>query len=153
MEENHLPNKWREGLNAYAPLFLWIGVIFLLSSGSGSMAATSKIIRPVLEFLFPAASEESLQLMHFYIRKAAHFTEYAVLALWAIRAFKRSAAGMLSRNFYFFSFAVVVLVASLDEINQRFISSRTGSIWDVALDISGGVFAVFIHLVLSRYKK
>lgn len=117
------------------------------------MAATSKIIRPVLEFLFPSASEESLQLMHFYIRKAAHFTEYAVLALWAVRAFRRSSSGLLNRNFYLFSLGVVILVASLDEINQRFISSRTGSIWDVALDISGGVFAILVHLVLSRSKK
>lgn len=146
-------SKWRAWLGLYAPLFLWIGVIFFLSSGSGSLAATSKIIRPVLEFLFPAASEESLQLMHFYIRKAAHFTEYAILALWAVRAFRRSSARLLNRNFYLFSFAVVVLVASLDEINQRFISSRTGSIWDVVLDISGGVFALLAYRLLSRSGK
>ena len=81
----------------YAPLFLWIGVIFLLSSGSGSSAATSRIIRPLLEFLFPTASEESLQLMHFYIRKCAHFTEYAVLGYWALRAFTRTARGMAAK--------------------------------------------------------
>jgi VanZ family protein len=137
----------------YAPLFLWIGVIFLLSSGSGSSAATSRIIRPLLEFLFPAASEESLQLMHFYIRKTAHFTEYAVLGYWALRAFTRSAIGFLKSHFYLSSFAVVIVIASLDEFNQRFISSRTGSIWDVALDISGGIFALMVWYVVSRYKR
>lgn len=127
-------------------------MIFFLSSGSGSMAATSKIIRPVLEFLFPTASEESLQLMHFYIRKAAHFTEYAILALWAVRAFRRSSAEILSRHFYLFSFGVVIIVASLDEINQRFISSRTGSIWDVVLDISGGVFAILASYTIDHLR-
>jgi VanZ family protein len=136
----------------YAPLFLWIGVIFLLSSGSGSMAATSRFIRPLLEFLFPAASEESLQLMHFYIRKTAHFTEYAVLGYWAMRAFTRTAAEWLRNHPYILAFAVVIVVASLDEFNQRFISSRTGSIWDVALDISGGVVAIAIWSIVSRYK-
>lgn len=137
----------------YAPLFLWIGVIFLLSSGSGSMAATSRIIRPLLEFLFPAASEESLQLMHFYIRKCAHFTEYAVLGYWALRAFARTAAEWLRNHPYISAFAVVIIVASLDEFNQRFISSRTGSIWDVVLDITGGLFAIVVWFIVSRYKK
>jgi VanZ family protein len=137
----------------YAPLFLWIGVIFLLSSGSGSMAATSRIIRPLLEFLFPAASEESLQLMHFYIRKTAHFTEYAVLGYWALRAFSRTAAEWRRNHFYLSAFAVVILVASLDEFNQRFISSRTGSIWDVVLDITGGIFAIAVWSVAWRYNR
>lgn len=137
----------------YAPLFLWIALIFFLSSGSGSMAATSKIIRPVLEFLFPTASEDSLQLMHFYIRKAAHFTEYAILALWAIRAFRRSSADVLGRYFYFFAAAVVVSVAILDEFNQSFNPARTSSSWDTALDIGGGAFAGLVHVIAVLYKK
>jgi VanZ family protein len=137
----------------YAPLFLWIGVVFLLSSGSGSSAATSRIIRPLLEFLFPMASEDSLQSMHFYIRKCAHFTEYAVLGCWALRAFSRTGAEWLRNHSYISAFAVVVIVASLDEFNQRFISSRTGSIWDVVLDIGGGIFAIAVWSVASRYKR
>jgi VanZ family protein len=137
----------------YAPLFLWVGVIFLLSSGSGSMAATSRIIRPLLEFLFPAASEESLQLMHFYIRKCAHFTEYAVLGYWALRAFTRTAAEWFRNHPYGTALAMVIIVASLDEINQRFISSRTSSAWDVLLDICGGAFAILVWYMVSRYKR
>jgi VanZ family protein len=144
---------WRGRIIAYAPLFLWIGVIFFLSSGSGSMAATSKIIRPVLEFLFPTTSEESLQLMHFYIRKCAHFTEYAVLALWATRAFRRSSAELLRRRFYIFAFVVGAVVALLDELNQGFISSRTSSIWDVLLDISGGVSALIVYYLTPSRRK
>lgn len=116
------------------------------------MSATSMIIRPLLEFLFPTASEETLQLMHFYIRKCAHFTEYAILALWAVRAFRRSAIELINRHYYLFSFAVVVTVAMLDEFNQSFNPARTGSGWDTALDISGGVFAIFAHYVISRYR-
>lgn len=114
------------------------------------MAATSKIIRPLLEFLFPTASEESLQLMHFYIRKAAHFTEYAILALWAVRAFRRSPAEILNRHFYLLAAVVFVSVALMDEFNQRFIASRSGSMWDVILDISGGVFALFVYYLICR---
>jgi len=117
------------------------------------MASTSRIIRPLLEFLFPAASEESLQLMHFYIRKTAHFTEYAVLGYWALRAFTRTAAEWLRNHSYISAFVVVIVVASLDEFNQQFISSRRGSIWDVVLDISGGIFAIAAWYFVSRLKR
>src|SRR6185295_11638190 len=103
---------WRVRFMLYAPLFLWVGVIFLLSSGSGSMAATSRIIRPLLEFLFPTASEESLQLMHHYIRKCAHFTEYAVLAWLALRAFTRGTVEFLKTYSYMSAFGVVLLIAA-----------------------------------------
>lgn len=117
------------------------------------MSATSMIIRPVLEFLFPNASEETLQLMHFYIRKCAHFTEYAILALWAIRAFRRSAIELINRHYYLFPVAVVVAVAMLDEFNQGFNPARTSSSRDVALDISGGVFAILTHYLVSRIRR
>jgi VanZ family protein len=146
-------DTWRGRILRYAPLILWIVVIFLLSSGSGSTAATSRIIRPLLEFLFPTASEESLQLMHFYIRKTAHFTEYAVLGYWALRAFTRTAAEWLRNHPYISAFVIVITVASLDEFNQRFISSRTGSVWDVLLDISGGIFAIAAWYFVSRLKR
>ena len=58
----------------YAPVVFWIAVIFFLSSDQGSMSQTSRFIRPLLEFLFPAAPEETLLIYHGYIRKAAHFT-------------------------------------------------------------------------------
>ena len=50
--QNSSLQKWREAVTVYAPLFLWIGVIFYFSSGQGSMAETSRFIRPLLEFLF-----------------------------------------------------------------------------------------------------
>lgn len=124
-------------LFAVVPLFLWIGVIFLLSSNVGSMSHTSMIIRPVLNLLFPGASEETLQLYHAYVRKAAHFTEYAVLAFLAFRSFYRLASGSGRRSVY--AFVVVVVVAVLDEFNQSFEISRTSSTTDVILDILGGV--------------
>src|SRR5687767_14619149 len=100
----------------YAPLLIWIGVIFFLSSGQASMSQTSRIIRPILEFLFPTASEQTLLLYHGLIRKLAHLTEYAVLGLLATRAFRGSAAAV-SRHAYILAIALTVVVAGFDEIN------------------------------------
>src|SRR5215813_8703095 len=77
---------WPNRIKRYGPLIFWIGLIFFFSSGAASATETSRIIRPILVFLFPSASEETLRQYHFFIRKCAHLTEYALLAFWTIRA-------------------------------------------------------------------
>jgi len=136
-------------LARYVPLIFWIAVIFFMSSGEASMAQTSRFIRPLLEFLFPDASAATLNIYHAYIRKCAHFAEYAVLAFLAARAFWSATIGTLSRRWAFAAFGVVLLIAAIDELNQSFDPSRTGSVWDVALDCFGGATALFVLLLVS----
>ena len=118
------------------------------------MSQTSRFIRPLLEFLFPAASEQTLIIYHGYIRKAAHFTEYAVLALLAGRALSISAYARLHKWRCAFALLLVIGIATIDEFHQSFEISRTGSILDVLLDISGGVvmIATLFLLKLPRIK-
>src|SRR4051794_2308365 len=100
-----------------------MGVIFFLSSEQGSMAQTSRFIGPLLHFLFPTTAEETIELYHFYIRKAAHVTEYGILALLAWRAF--SFRANISRVYrWLLPVGLVLLIASLDEFNQSFEPSR-----------------------------
>ncbi len=144
---------WRGRIVRYAPFIIWIGVIFFLSSGNGSMEETSRFIAPLLKFLFPAASADLLLTYHFYIRKLAHFTEYAVLGFLAARSFAGSAFAVL-RNYYFIlALAVVIGIASADEFNQSFESSRTSSVWDVALDGFGGITAVIIYFAAQKMRR
>ncbi len=104
------------------------------------------LIRPILDFLFPNASEETLQLYHAYIRKAAHFTEYGVLGALAFRAFIRVFNGPV----YFWAFLVVITIATIDEFNQSFNTARTGSPYDVLIDCVGGLFAIGLCLTIHR---
>jgi VanZ family protein len=153
MSENSLSKSGRRArIYAYAPLFLWIAVIFFLSSSLGASASTSRFILPLLEWLFPGASAETITLYHSRIRKIAHFTEYAILAFWAWRAFsggnarfskaKMDASRFVERYWYGFSVLIVVLIASIDEFNQSFNAARTGSVYDILLDVSGGIFMI-----------
>src|SRR5476649_2289235 len=91
---------WRGRIIRYAPFILWIGVIFFLSSGFGSMEHTSLFVRPILEFFFPSASEETLVIYHGYIRKFAHFAEYSMLAFLAFRTFSGSPHRMIREYRY-----------------------------------------------------
>ncbi len=142
---------WRGRFFRYAPLILWLGVILLASTSVGAMSKTSLIVRPLLHFLFPSASEETITFYHGFIRKLAHLTEYSILAFWASRAFWNSAKPFLQRYWYLFSLLIVVAVALIDEYNQSFDSLRTSSIYDVLLDALGGAvmigfLSVFNHL-------
>lgn len=112
------------------------------------MSNTSRFIRPLLEFLFPNSSEEVLVVYHGYIRKLAHLTEYAILAFWASRAFRRSSAELLQKFWFIISLALVFLVASIDEYNQSFNALRTGSIYDVLIDFSGGLMMIIVLTAL-----
>ncbi len=134
--------NWRGAFMAYAPIVLWVCVIFYLSSPSGSMAETSRIIGPLLKFLVPSISDETVQDVHGYIRKAAHLTEYAILAFLTLLALSRSLIDRLYRFRFLLPIVFVALIASIDEFNQSFEASRTGSVRDVLLDITGGVLMI-----------
>ncbi len=95
-------------------------------------------------------SEATRLIIHGYVRKTAHFVEYAVLAFLAIRACSMSASLVLRKYRYLLPLMLVAVVAVLDEFNQSFEASRTASVFDVAIDISGGVVMTAILWLANR---
>jgi VanZ family protein len=75
-------------------------------------------------------------------RKLGHFTEYAVLGFLAARAFAGSSRRLLHDHWVIASLILVVVYALLDEFHQSFVTSRTASIFDVLIDIGGGLFVL-----------
>ena len=136
------PPTKRSRLWRYGPVALWVGLIFFASTGNLSAPNTSRIIRPLLLWLFPDIAEGTLLQVHVFVRKAAHFTEYAILALLAARAFLSSPGARLRRSWWLASFALVASCALLDEYHQSFVSTRTGTIYDSLIDIAGGACAL-----------
>lgn len=140
---------WHGRFFRYVPLILCIGLILFASTTNASMSNTSRFIRPLLEFIFPNTPEATLIIYHGYIRKFAHFGEYAILAFFASRAFWCSSKLILQKYWFLFVLLLVLFVASIDELNQSFDITRTGSIYDVLLDGVGGSFMI---LCFSAYK-
>ncbi len=141
-------------LMRYGPMVLWIGFIFYASTAGFSAGNTSRFIRPLLIWLFPSYGEGEIDSLHSLVRKVSHFVEYAVLAFLARRAFITSAREFVRR--YWFQLALLLVVAGslLDELHQSFVPSRTGSIYDSAIDIAGGltvlvIFKLFVKQTVS----
>ncbi|MBK9163519.1 MAG: VanZ family protein [Acidobacteria bacterium] len=147
-----LSYRWRERFFRYAPLFVWLGVIAWLSSDSGAMSETSRFVRPILRFLFSEASEETILTLHGLVRKSAHVFVYSILAFLAARALLGTSLAAIRRRWAAAAIGLVFLIASLDELNQSYSGgTRTGSIWDVALDTVSGAAAIgIIYLLLNR---
>ncbi|MDQ3816941.1 MAG: VanZ family protein [Acidobacteriota bacterium] len=142
----------RRRLWRYLPLLLWLAFIFFASTGAFSAANTARILRPLLVWLFPSISEEQLAFAHLVTRKAAHFTEYAILGWLAARAFISSSKQLLRRRWFLSALALVCLYALTDEFHQSFVPSRTPSIYDSLIDMSGGLTALLLYAVLQRRK-
>jgi VanZ family protein len=139
----------RERIWRYAPLIIWMLLISFASSNEFSAINTSRVVRPLLLWLFPNISEESIGLAHFLVRKAAHITEYAVLGWLAARAFTGSAREFLRQRWWIAGLLLIVLHALLDEYHQSFVPSRTGSFYDSGIDIAGGLIGL-IGFAYSR---
>ena len=133
---------WRGRLRRYGPLAAWVGFIFFASTGSLSASNTSRIIRPLLLWLFPEITEAELLSAHTLVRKSAHLIEYAVLGLLASRAFRSSSRPRLRSWWHVSALALVAACALLDEYHQSFEPTRTGTVYDSVIDVIGGVCAV-----------
>ncbi|HVS21393.1 MAG TPA: VanZ family protein [Pyrinomonadaceae bacterium] len=136
-------------LSRYGPLVLWAALIFVGSTSLLSGSHTSALVRPVL-WLFPHASEATLALIHFIVRKCGHLTEYAILALLATRAFKTSSHDFLRDHWFVASLLLVIVYSLSDEFHQSFVPSRTASIYDSMIDSFGGLAALVVYGLRQR---
>ena len=142
---------WHRRLWRFVPLILWIVVIFYSSTGNASMAKTSRFLRPLLEMLF--SSEDTIYWANVIVRKSAHLAYYAILAGTAAFAFVGSPIDWLKRNWFWASFGVVLLIASIDEINQSLNPTRSGLFSDVILDCVGGLVMLSLFYLFLRIKQ
>lgn len=132
-------------ISRYLPLLAWLAFISYASSDSFSAANTSRIIGPLVLWLFPNTSPDTLATIHFITRKLAHFTEYAILGFLAARAFRTSPRPAIRDRWFLICATLIVVYALTDEYHQSFVPSRTASIVDSLIDIAGGLTALLIH--------
>jgi VanZ family protein len=92
-------------------------------------------------------------IFHHYLRKTGHVVGYGMLSLLLLRGWRATLGRVhtLLLRTALLSWLGTACVAALDEWHQSFIPSRTGTVWDVALDTAAGVaFLVVAYLWLRR---
>jgi VanZ family protein len=134
-----------------------MAMIFEASTNLGSSEHTSRIIEPLVRWLMPNISKEALDGIHYCIRKAAHFSDYSVLAIliWrALRSEPKLIAGRGLARQVVLVLLLAVLYASSDEFHQSFYSVREARVTDVLIDTLGasGGAALFLGFLWWRKK-
>lgn len=127
-------------LHAWWPALLWAGVIFSLSTDSFSSAHTASFFEPIVRWFVPSITTDQFDIVHHYIRKTAHFTEYFIFCLLLYRSVRGARTGWrwswaLSALFIAAGYSV------LDEVHQAFVASRIASPYDSLLDSVGAFVA------------
>jgi len=128
----------------FPPILLSLAIL-VLSGEMGAAAATSGFLKWILSGFITLSSEE-LDFLHGWLRKAGHFLTYGVLAVLWFRAltfyYPRRPGANLG-----LALTGCLVVALLDEGRQTLLTSRTGSLGDVVLDMTGaGVLAALAAL-------
>lgn len=113
----------------WLPVILWTALILSASTDLFSASQTSRLALRLFGDSVP-------EIVHFLVRKAAHIFEYSVLAYLAWRAHRTMTVPLLT----------ALAVSSADEWLQSRTVARTGTVWDVVLDVC----SAFIVLALLK---
>jgi len=107
---------------------LWILLIFSLSLQDGMTSTLSSgfFVNLLSRLLTSVGLSFERSTLSFFIRKSAHFTEYALLGFFALKS------GRLINNVSWFQ--LMFIVPWLDEGLQTLIPGRAGTLTDVAID-------------------
>ena len=139
------------------------GLIFFFSAqdGATSTETSDGFVRMLVKLFIPKYDEMTWSQRRklwndigYYVRKGAHFTEYAALGFF-LRLLARS---LNLRRAGLIAWACGALYAVTDEFHQTFTAARSGMWQDVVLDSAGVLFGCLaalavIPLILRRRRR
>ena len=143
-------------LNYWLPVVLWMSLIFAGSGDSKSGNRSSQLIGPFVRFFAPNIAPETLDIIILSVRKTAHLTEYAVLAILVWRARRQPQP----REFRIWrwpdarwTLLICILYASTDEWHQSFVPNRESAVHDVFIDAIGATGGLVLIWIVSRWQR
>ncbi|MGL6057626.1 MAG: VanZ family protein [Culicoidibacterales bacterium] len=170
--------QWLSILGAGLLVLAWIGFIFSqsLQTGVQSSATSGEIVRLLSQLAPNITGWFTTSQVQFFIRKLAHFSEYAILGLWLWLFWLKVTQVIvtkLTRPTYqaqpkqrryslrecrtlmwltvMFS---ALVIAVMDETLQTFIPNRSGVLMDVWIDFSGLIIMLsFIAIIWYQINK
>lgn len=133
--------------------YLWgivlVYILFIfrnsMDTGTQSGGLSADVAAFLMRFL---PIQIDFEAWHHFIRKFAHFAEYALLGILVSGAYRRQPL-FCSRKQTFFFFC---LIPCIDESIQHFVPGRYGALQDVLLDLAGYASALILFLVISRIR-
>jgi VanZ family protein len=131
----------RRDLNYWLPPIVWSAVILIASTDLFSGSNTAGVLQRIAMTIFGhRLTPDTAATLNFLMRKAAHLTEYGILSALMFRAL-RGEQRSWSMRWAIGAIVFAMCIATIDEIHQSFVPSRTGTWHDVLLDSAGAAIA------------
>ena len=111
----------------WLPVIVWSAVILSASNDSFSSGHSYGWLATII-------GPEMANALNITFRKLGHVVAYAILGILAWRADRRM----------FVAIAIALLVAATDETRQSMTLTRTGSPWDVLLDVTSAWLGIML---------
>ena len=145
----------------FAVLVFWMALIFHFSNQRAAESAeisgsfSYRIVSGVRNVLSADWEEETVEAAAVWLehplRKAAHMTEYAVLAWICLGNCMQYL--LLRKKRYVWAWLAASCYAATDEFHQLFIEGRSGEIRDVAIDSMGALLGLLLlWKILNRQR-
>lgn len=158
-----LPQRLKQVLS-FLPALIIMVAIFRFSSQNADDSSTESIritqellcaIRDQLRLSWtPAQLSLYIERSEFFIRKLAHFSEYAALGLSLILPMHAFYSGSFKKKTLFLiSWMVCIAYAASDELHQFFSPGRSPQIRDVVIDSFGALAGILLGLLLIRIRR
>jgi VanZ family protein len=145
----------RAFLRFWVPVLFWMVLIFGASADAHSYEHSSRIIIPVLRWLFPHMSAMEMDRIHHLFRKGCHVTVYAILGFLVFRALHHSRNPLPAWSWPRVggTLLIVFLYAASDEYHQSFVPTRTPLFSDVCIDTAGGAVGLGIAWIFHYNRR
>lgn len=142
----------------------WLLLIFSMSAKTGESSgglsrriteAVFGVWEKIVSYESELQSQKAFDRMHFFIRKGAHFTEYAILGTLIFSL--TQTYFMRYKKAYPLSVIASAVYAASDEFHQGFTDGRSPQITDVGIDTLGAavgcVFALLVWMLIYKVSK
>lgn len=134
----------------WAPVLIWAGVIFYMSTRTFSSAFSNYLLSDILATLHLGVSPHTLDLLDTGFRKLGHLTEYAIFSMFLYHALGNGHRSTWNPRKALACILIAGLYSLTDEFHQRFVPGRGPSIVDCGIDTIGATFGMLIVYIAGR---
>lgn len=127
-------------VKTWGPAVFWMCLIFSASADSQSVKHSSRIVEPFCRWIYPNVTAAQVETVQIIVRKGAHMTEYALLALLLLYALSTRRGD--PRRWMSSAWVLSVAYAAADEFHQLFVPGRSGLVTDVLIDATGAALGL-----------
>jgi len=128
----------------------WAVLVFYLSTERFGSDFSQALVAQALLLLHISVSPRTFHILDTLLRKSAHITEYGILAFLVYGSFGEQQPFRWRLRQAIWCIGLVGLYSLTDELHQRYVPGRHGSLVDCGIDIVGATIAVVMIFEARR---